>query len=131
IPEPLVAQSMASDRMLQVPQIPAGPHRVIEVRGYADDPEAGGTPISFGRSLPFDVPDVVTTDNGSIEINVFVRRVDSFTPASSAANPHDCAIMRAKRAGHTAVVLKDGRVFIAGGFSLDGTTKTALPNAEY
>jgi hypothetical protein len=128
---PLVAQTMTSTDMVQVPQIPAGPRRIIEVRGYADDPMRGGTPISIGRSLPFDVPDVVSNDIQPIQINVFLRRVDTFSQPVSDAHPGDCQVMGFKRAGHTAVLLQDGRVFIAGGFTLDGTTKTALASTEF
>jgi hypothetical protein len=133
IDKPIISQSAKSDKSLQVPQIPAGPARVIEVRGYQGDPSMGGKVLSVGRSIPTDIPDVITANDQLIQINVFLRQVNTFVQPSSAANPHNCSRMTAARAGHTATLLPDGRVFIAGGYDFTGTppTATALSSAEF
>jgi len=59
IDTPQMKTSMVSDGMLQLPDIPVGAEAVIEVRAYADDPSSGDAkPISVGKSLPFDVPEM-------------------------------------------------------------------------
>lgn len=120
--EPLTAITSANPatRELKIPEIPAGIGRVIEVRGYEGDPNAGGRVFSMGKSLPFDVPDVVpdTLMGGSYKVNVILRKVNAFSPIVSAAAPTQCQQLRVPRAGHTATLLKNGKVFIAGGFNL-------------
>jgi hypothetical protein len=119
---------------LRIPSIPAGSNRVIEVRAYDSDPLNGGRVISMGRSVPFTVDDQVPTGNGSnpIQVNVFLRRVNTFTPPSSVTQPTTCQRMRSARAGHSATLLKDGTVFIAGGYqySSDNVTKVSLSDTE-
>lgn len=129
IETPLRTTTQRSDTRVQIPQIPAGPDRVIEVRGLAELSSA--RPLSIGRSVPIKIPDVLTDSNSRLDINIFMRRIDSFTPPSSAAAPRECSTMRSLRAGHTATVLNDGRVFIAGGFRFDGTNRVALVDTEF
>lgn len=119
---------------LKIPEIPAGLARVVEVRGYDGDPNGGGRVVSIGKSLPFDVPDVVPEDlmGAPIKINVVLRKVNTFSPIVSAAAPTQCQQLRVPRAGHTATVLKNGKVLIAGGYNFkQGTAeKKALADAE-
>ena len=129
IETPLRTTTQRMDTRVQIPQIPAGPDRVIEVRGLAELSSA--RPLSIGRSTPIEIPDVLTDSNKRLDINIFMRRIDSFTPPSSAAAPRECSTMRSLRAAHTATLLKDGRVFIAGGFRFDGSNRLALVDTEF
>ncbi|MEW5740406.1 MAG: kelch repeat-containing protein [Myxococcota bacterium] len=121
-------------RQVTIPQIPPGPARVVEVRAYDGDPLSGGKVLSMGKSLPFDVPDVVPDDlmGGAIDVKVFLRKVNAFSPVVSAAAPTQCQRMKVARAGHTATELKNGKVFIAGGFNLKpgSPEKVALADTE-
>ena len=100
------------------PAVPAGKERVLEVRGYTDLPRAGGRLVALGRSRPFEV-----SDSARPTVRVAVRRVGTYVrPCASLAEP---------RAGHTATVLEDGRVLLAGGFQLDlNETGSTLSSAE-
>jgi hypothetical protein len=134
--EPKIATSAANAATpeLKIPEIPAGSKRVIEVRAYDGEPTNGGKVISVGKSLPFDVPDVVPVElmGGSIGVNVILRKVNTFSPIVSAAAPTQCQQLRVNRTGHTATLLKNGKVFIAGGWNFKQATaeKKALADTE-
>jgi hypothetical protein len=130
IDTPIERIALASERHADLPAIPAGGERVLEVRAYAGDPSAGGRVVSLGRTLPFEVPGVMPLRPPD-ELVVFLRVADAFAPASLSVSPGTCTHLGAARAGHSATVLPDGRVLIAGGYALDGTaTRRALSSAE-
>ncbi|RKH19376.1 hypothetical protein D7X74_06950 [Corallococcus sp. CA047B] len=101
-----------------VPAIPPGSARVLEVRAYAGAPDQGGQLRSLGRTAPFDV-----VEGQAASARVFLRRLGEFAPVNQAASPDTCAVPGETRAGHTATLLADGRVLFAGGYApgRDGT----------
>lgn len=130
ISTPVEANSDSASRTITLPEIPAGPARTLQVRVYgAEGP--GSKVLSWGQSLPFDVPDVVP-DAKPPPITIFLRKVEVFTPLSALTSPKDCAKMKVPRAGHTATLLRNGKVFVAGGYRLkEGTTeRIALADTE-
>lgn len=130
IERPLVATGRVSVGHLSLPEIPAGFGRIIEVRGYDGDPTAGARVVSLGRTRPFDIPDAVP-EVAPPPLTVFLRRVNAFSaPVAAAEGP--CPAMKVARAGHSATLLRSGKVYLAGGFTLaaEKGARVALPDAE-
>lgn len=129
-----VAPTGGMSRKIELPDIPAGKNRVIDVRGFDSDPTTGGKVLSAGKSMPFEVADVIPdpSNNKPIEVTIFLRKVNAFTPPSSAATPKVCSTMKVARAGHTATLLKTGKVYVAGGYNFKqgSTARISLSDTE-
>jgi hypothetical protein len=100
---------------VEPPAVPAGQGRVLEVRGYTDLPSAGGRVVALGRSRPFDVPE--SAEAARPLVRIALRRVGEYVRPGSGTDA--CVSLAEPRAGHSATLLEDGRVLLAGGFQLD------------
>ncbi|MBM4378198.1 MAG: hypothetical protein FJ086_02695 [Deltaproteobacteria bacterium] len=129
--EPLTVTGGYGDGSLSLPEVPAGKNRRIEARAYQGDPATGGQMVSLGRSTLFDIPEIIPAGKGQpVSVTVFLRRVNAFSRLSSASNPDTCTGLKTARAGHGATLLPDGRVYVSGGFSVQGSRRSALSSAE-
>jgi hypothetical protein len=121
----LTSTQLVSAGTLAIPAIPAGNERRIVVE--VTDGTAAANVVARGEAGPLDLNE--TTE--ALSLNVFLRRVDAFTPVSAAADPGgSCAILAAPRAGHTATALSDGRVLIVGGFNGSPSAPAFLKTTE-
>lgn len=111
-------------------ELPVGAARVVEVRGYTELPGAGGQVLSLGRSRPLQVP--AAPAGKPLVVPVALRRVGVLNRLADEARPGECVELRSSRAAHTATVLEDGRVLLAGGYQLDlnGEQPTSLASTE-
>lgn len=85
----------------------AGPARRAVLEAFAGDPSNGGKAIAIARSAVQDVA-AGTAPTWTLRL----RPVEAFTPACAMTEP---------RAGHAAVVLADGQLWLAGGVGAAGT----------
>lgn len=115
-----IERTYAAGAVAPLEKIPAGHQRQLTLYGYAGDPSSGSAVVkAWGQSALFDVPETTT---GTVQVNVVLRATGVFAGVPTIANETQCAALHEARAGHTATLLPDGRVLIAGGFNLGSAT---------
>lgn len=72
----------------------------------------------------------IDADTDSIEVPIFLRPLDDFVFTASAESPETCSQMNRSRSGHTATVLRDGRVLIVGGAIIEEGKRIVHASAE-
>lgn len=107
----------------ELPSVTPGTDRSVLVEAMTSG-DATGIVRARGSTLPLDL----ATSKDELSVAVFLRRIDAFTPTQDTADA--CSAMITPRAAHTATTMADGRVLIAGGYSVDAAGTSYLKSTE-
>jgi hypothetical protein len=104
-----------------IPSIPVGTGRNI----VAEVLDTNLLLLARGETGPVDFDGKQTKP---VSMTIFLRPVNSFLYANSAASPTNCTTLQSARVNHTATVLENGKVLIAGGLQESGGSQTTYLN---
>ncbi len=111
--------------MATIPAIPLKSNASTVANIVAEVLDANQNVLSRGETGPITLNGKATT----LASTIFLRTVNSFVPAVPTAGGN-CTTMQSARIAHTATVLENGNVLIAGGYTWEGTTQRWLNSTE-